>query len=126
MAALIHLSVPFDAVVVHDIPGRLRVVASALKNDPASAALLRAWLDQLTHVHAVQFNALIGSVTIEYARCDGARETVLDLLGNAGCRLEQKAAAPARATAPGNSTWVKAVLHYALDLAVENAILAIL
>jgi len=57
-----------EAVLVHDIPGRLRLVAPALKNKPGWAAMLRARLASLDAVHAIHFNAMTDSVIVEYER----------------------------------------------------------
>jgi hypothetical protein len=70
-----------EAVLVHDIPGRLRLVAPALKNKPDRIAMLRARLGQLDAVRAIHFNALSGSVIVEYVTRTGARKAAL---GGAG------------------------------------------
>lgn len=57
---------PRDAVVVHRLPGRLRLRLSELRNDPESLASIAASLRCLPGIQAVEANAVTGSLLIRY------------------------------------------------------------
>ena len=119
-----------EAVLVHDIPGRLRLVAPALKNKLGRAAMLRARLASLDAVHAIHFNAMTGSVIVEYDAGTGARKAVLRTLDHAGYRLmrqRSQVSTPTGATELSAArTVLTAAFHCVLNTAVENAVMAVI
>jgi len=119
-----------EAVLVHDIPGRLRLVAPALKNKPGRAAMLRARLTSLAAVHSIHFNAMTGSVIVEYDAGTGARKAVLRTLDHAGYRLMRRrseVSTPTGATElPAARAVLTAAFHCVLNTAVENAVMAVI
>jgi hypothetical protein len=140
MAALLNHLVPVpgvapraEAFLVHDIPGRLRVVVPALKGDDRRAAALCADLHRLQTVQALQFTALTGSVLVAYDGRVGGRDAILRVLDDAGYTLvRQVPPLPAVPGAPrshdlGSTTGaaIKAIIHCVLDLALESAIVAV-
>jgi hypothetical protein len=112
-----------EAVLVHDIPGRLRLVAPSLKGKPDQVGMLRARLKQADPVRAVHFNTLTGSIIVEYDIQVSSRETVFQELNRAGCSVVSRRP---RVSAPAAQAALKAVLHCVLDLAVENVIMAVI
>ena len=123
-------SFPAEAVLVHDIPGRLRLVAPVLKSKPDRAAMLCARLNRAHPVRAVHFNTLTGSIIVAYDSRSGGREAVLRALNRAGCRVvlrKSRVSAPAGvAGLPAARAAFKAVLHCVLDLAVESAVMSVI
>ena len=119
-----------QAVLVHDIPGRLRFMAPALKHEPDRAARLHSLLGRVEAVQDIRFNALIGSVIVEYENRTGTREAVLRALHDAGCRLTPPTSSrfdPSGAPElPGARAALTAVFHYVLNLALEKAIVAVI
>jgi Heavy metal associated domain 2 len=119
-----------EAVLVHDIPGRLRFVAPVLKHEPQRAAMLHSRLGQVEAVQAIHFNVLTGSVIIEYENRTGSREAVLRALHDAGWRLVQRTSPPFHPTAstelPAARAALTAVFHSVLNLALEKAIVAVI
>ena len=119
-----------EAVLVHDIPGRLRFVAPVLKSEPNRAATLHTCLGQLDGVQAIHFNKLTGSVIVEYDNGTDTREAVLAALPDAGCRLVRRRS---RAFAPSGTTELTAaravltaVFHGVLNRVLETAIAAVI
>ena len=125
-----HRDQPFlaEAVLVHDIPGRLRLVAPALRNKPDGIAMLRARLGQLDAVRAIHFNTLSGSVIVEYVTRTGSREAVLGALVEAGCRLRRSRTCTPAGTPefPAARAALTAIAHRVLNLALESAIVALI
>ena len=119
-----------EALLVHDVPGRLRLVAPLLKSKPDRAAVICAGLNQARAVRAVHFNALTGSIIVAYDAQAGNREAVLRALNRAGCRMtlrRSRALAPSGvAELPAVQAALRAVLHCVLHLAVESMVVAVL
>ncbi|HET6233776.1 MAG TPA: hypothetical protein VFE41_02250 [Acetobacteraceae bacterium] len=118
-----------EAFLVHDIPGRLRIVVPALKGEDRRAVALRADLQRLPAVQALQFNALTGSVLMAYDGLVRSRDAILRVLYDAGYGVVRPAPAVAGTPRPGGlqgatGAAIKAVIHCMLDLAVESAIVA--
>ena len=86
-----------EAVLVHDVPGRLRLVAPALRNKPDGIAMLRTRLGQLDAVRAIHFNTLSSSVIVEYVTRTGSREACSERWSKpvAGCEGREHARPPA-------------------------------
>lgn len=63
---------PPDAVIVHRLPGRLRLRLSALKNDPQALAAVAAELKAIPGMQAVEVNAPTGSLLLRYAGPEAA------------------------------------------------------
>lgn len=78
---------PAEARLVHDIPGRLRVVVPALKGDRARAEAVCAELRRVAAARAIEVNPLTGSILIEHAADAEGRASALRALGEAGCVL---------------------------------------
>jgi hypothetical protein len=117
-----------EAVLVHDIPGRLRLVAPALKNRPDRIAMLRAHLGQLDAVCAIHFNTLSSSVIVEYVTRTGCREAMLGAVVEAGCRLRRSRTCTPTGTPefPPARAALTAAAHCVLNLALERAIVALI
>jgi hypothetical protein len=118
-------SFPAEAILVHDIPGRLRVVLPALKDKPAQAALIRARLDRLDCVHATYFKAPSGSLVVEYDSRTHARDAVIRALGDGGCSLVRPIAQTSAPMRGAHLAALKTIFHCVLDFAVEGAIVAV-
>jgi hypothetical protein len=122
-----------DVFLAHDIPGRLRFVAPALKGDDRRAAALCVHLRRLPAVQALQFNVLTGSVLVAYDGLAQGREAILRALDCAGyvlMRQFSKLPIAPEAPRPGNlrratGVAIRAAIHCMLDLALESAIIAI-
>jgi hypothetical protein len=120
-----------EAFLVHDIPGRLRVVVPALRGDDHRAAALRADLQRLPAVRALQFNALTGSVLTAYDGLVRSRDAILRVLNDAGYEVVRPAPAAAGTPRPrglqgATGSAIKAIIRCMLDLALESAIVAVL
>jgi Heavy metal associated domain 2 len=76
-----------DVFVAHDIAGRLRVIVPTLKGDDRRAAAVCSDLRRLPDVQALQFNALTGSLLVEYDGLVCSREAILHTLDDAGYML---------------------------------------
>lgn len=63
---------PPDAVIVHRLPGRLRLRLTELKNDPQALAAVAAGLEAIPGMQAVEANALTGSLLLRYAGPEAA------------------------------------------------------
>lgn len=63
---------PPDAVIVHRLPGRLRLRLTELKNDPQALAAVAAELEAIPGMQAVEANALTGSLLLRYAGPEAA------------------------------------------------------
>lgn len=57
---------PPDAIVVHRLPGRLRLRLTELRNDPESLASIATRLRGLPGIQAVEANAVTGSLLLRY------------------------------------------------------------
>lgn len=72
---------PPDAVVVHRLPGRLRLRLTKLKNDPESLASIAAGLRALPGIQAVEANAVTGSLLLRY---EGPEALILQAAASEG------------------------------------------
>jgi hypothetical protein len=63
---------PPDAIVVHRLPGRLRLRLTELKNDSAALTDIAAKLQAIPGVQAVEANVLTGSLLLRYAGPEAA------------------------------------------------------
>ena len=57
---------PPEAIVVHRLPGRLRLRLAELRNDPEALARVAALLQAIPRMQAVESNALTGSLLLRY------------------------------------------------------------
>lgn len=90
-----------NAVIVHRLPGRIRLRLDGKRGDSASFSALAEDFSTLGDVHHVKANARTGSIVIEFA---GAQETLLKHLRERGVAVQEPAAehVPAR-TSPVES-----------------------
>jgi hypothetical protein len=90
--------------------------------------MLRARLGQLDAVRAIHFNALSGSVIVEYVARTGARKAALGALVEAGCRLQRSRTCTPAGTPefPAARAALMAIAHCVLNLAMERAIVALI
>jgi hypothetical protein len=115
-----------EAILAHNIPGRLRVVMPALKDKPGQAALIRAQLDRLDGVHATYFNAPSGSLVVEYdSRTHDARNAVIRALDDSGFSLVRPIARTPAPMHDAQLAALKTIFHCVLDFVVEGAIVAV-
>jgi hypothetical protein len=89
-------------LLVHEVPGRLRFAASALKRNAAAGAAVCVGLRELPGVTYARANPYTGSVIVHY---DGAPATRLDVLSHIGTvplpAAGSAASIPAAASASG-------------------------
>lgn len=72
---------PLDAIVVHRLPGRLRLRLSALRNEHEALASIAAKLRVAPGIQAVEFNAVTGSLLLRY---EGREAEVVPAVASAG------------------------------------------
>ena len=119
------------AILVHDVPGRMRFVVAALKGDHARAAALRERLLATRLVRTADFNPITGSVVVTHDRLVEARDAVFQALDELGYSVTlstpfSDAGRPRQRDFRPAAFVAKAALHFILDHALESAVLAIL
>lgn len=72
---------PPDAIVVHRLPGRLRLRLTELRNDPEALANVVANLRTIPGIQAVEASAVTGSVLLRY---EGVEAVVMSAVASAG------------------------------------------
>ena len=66
--------------LAHEVPGRIRLVASRARHDPRAAAELRRLARSLPGVTSVTFNPITGSLIVHYDEAGDARGHILAAL----------------------------------------------
>ena len=69
---------------IHDIPGRLRIESSVLKNNEAHAQKFEAFVKSIPGVTAVEMRVDIGSATMHYDRTRIDHTKLIELLDKSG------------------------------------------
>lgn len=72
---------PPDAIVVHRLPGRLRLRLTELRNDPEALANVAAKLRATPGIQAVEANAVTGSLLLRY---EGLEAEIMPAAASAG------------------------------------------
>jgi hypothetical protein len=72
------------AVLVHDLPGRVRFSIGGIKGHPVRASAVAARLLDLPGVLAARANPLTGSLIVEHDGVPGRREAVLSAVEASG------------------------------------------
>jgi hypothetical protein len=119
------------AILVHEMPRRMRFVVPALKGDHARAAALCERLLAARLVQTADFNPITGSVVVTHDQLVGTRDAVLRALRELGYSATLStpfsgAGKPRQRDVRGAAFVAKAALHFILDHALESAIVAIL
>ena len=119
------------AFLMHEVPGRARFFAPALKGDHSRAAELSRRLIATPLVQTADVNAITGSVVVTYDRRVETRDAVFRALGELGYAANlptplSDAGGPRRRDVSGTAFVAKAVLHFILDHALESAVVAVL
>jgi copper chaperone CopZ len=88
--------------LVHDVPGRLRLVAPHVRHDRRAAAALRRRVRAMGGVASATVNPLTGSVIVHYDGAGCTRDRILHSLGVAtpGPAMRSAPAAAAASRAP--------------------------
>lgn len=66
--------------LVHEVPGRIRFVASCARHDRRAAASLRRLVRSIAGVKSVTLNRITGSLIVHYTAADDTRGRVLTAL----------------------------------------------
>jgi Heavy metal associated domain 2 len=119
------------AFLMHEVPGRARFFAPALKGDHSRAAELGRRLVVTPLVQTAHVSATTGSVVVTYDRCVETRDAVFRALGELGYAANlpapfSVAGGSCRRDVGGTAFVAKAVLHFILDHALESAVVAVL
>ncbi len=117
------------AVLVHEVRGRMRFVASALKGNHAQAAALCERLLATRLVQTARFNPVTGSVVVTYDPLVVTRGVVLLALSELGFSAilsMQFSDVDHERDFRAAAFVAKAALHFILDHALESAVVAIL
>ena len=119
------------AILVHDVPGRMRFVVRALKRDHARGAALRERLLATRLVQTADFNPITGSVVVTHDQLVEARDAVFQSLDELGYSVTlstqfSDAGRPRQCDFRPAAFVAKAALHFILDHALESAIVAML
>lgn len=79
--------------MIHDVPGRLRVKLSKLKNNPHRLNIVRNLL-MVDGVHKVKSNALTGSVIVEYDSFEISSSHLIEILEKNGYTIDSTPVSP--------------------------------
>jgi Heavy metal associated domain 2 len=119
------------AFLMHEVPGRARFFAPALKGDHSRAAELSRRLIASPLVQTAHVSAITGSVVVTYDRGVETRDAVFRTLGELGYAASLPtpfldASGSRQRDVRGAAFVAKAVLHFILDHALESAVVAVL
>jgi Heavy metal associated domain 2 len=119
------------AFLMHEVPGRARFFAPALKGDHSRAAELSQRLIATPLAQTADVSAITGSVVVTYDRGVATRDAVFRALGELGYAASlptafSDAGRSRQRDVRGTAFVAKAVLHFILDHALESAVVAVL